>query len=84
MRIGPSSIRKRSIYIGDRKTSLSMEDEFWDSFRTIAALRRQRLSDLAEEVDTQRTHANLSSAIRLFVLAHYQAAQAAQQQAVVQ
>lgn len=35
---GPApEIRKRSIKIGTRKTSVSLEDEFWDSIIEIAA-----------------------------------------------
>ena len=35
--------------------------------------RRQTLSDLVGSIDAERKHGNLSSAVRLFVLNHYQA-----------
>ena len=63
-----SAIVKRSVVIAGHKTSVSLEDPFWKALKEIAALNRVRLCDLVASVDTQRQHANLSSAIRLFVL----------------
>ena len=68
-----SSIVKRSIVIAGHKTSVSLEDAFWRGLKDIANTRRATLSDLVASIDTQRQHGNLSSAIRLFVLNHYQA-----------
>lgn len=63
------SVVKRSIVISGHKTSMSMEDEFWEGFRAMAASRGLSLSKLAEEVDGKRTKdQNLSSAIRVAVL----------------
>jgi predicted DNA-binding ribbon-helix-helix protein len=67
-----SGVRKRSIHLGGKKTSISLEDEFWSAFREIAALRNERMVDLINAVDGQRPKGlNLSSAIRLFVLHHF-------------
>jgi predicted DNA-binding ribbon-helix-helix protein len=66
-----SSVVKRSIVIAGHKTSISLEDAFWSAFKEIADRRHVTLSDLAAAVDAERQHANLSSAIRLFVLASY-------------
>lgn len=62
---------KRSISIAEHKTSVSLEDSFWDSLRHIAVVKRMSLRELVASIDTQR-QGNLSSAIRLFVLSHYQ------------
>jgi predicted DNA-binding ribbon-helix-helix protein len=67
-----SAIVKRSIVVAGHKTSVSLEDAFWESLKDIAGARRVALSDLVGGVDTNREHGNLSSAIRLFVLGHYQ------------
>lgn len=64
-------IVKRSISIAEHKTSVSLEDSFWDSLRHIAAVKRMRLRELVALVDSQR-QGNLSSAIRVFVLSYYQ------------
>jgi predicted DNA-binding ribbon-helix-helix protein len=40
--------------------------------KEIAKARRVTLSDLIGGIDTEREHGNLSSALRLFVLDHYQ------------
>ncbi len=68
-----SLIVKRSIVLAGHKTSVSMEDAFWQALKDIAASRRMTLSDLVCGIDTKREYGNLSSAIRLFVLDHYRA-----------
>jgi predicted DNA-binding ribbon-helix-helix protein len=67
-----SPVIKRSIVIAGHKTSVSLEDAFWKGLKEIAVSRRATLSDLVASIDTGRPHGNLSSAIRLFVLDHYQ------------
>jgi|GraSoiStandDraft_1057264.scaffolds.fasta_scaffold114273_2 predicted DNA-binding ribbon-helix-helix protein len=66
-----SSVIKRSIVVQHRKTSVSLENEFWNAFREIARERDMTLSDLVASVDAERKKSNLSSAIRLFVLDVY-------------
>jgi predicted DNA-binding ribbon-helix-helix protein len=68
-----SPVIKRSIVIAGHKTSVSLEDAFWRGLKEIAIGRDKTLSDLVAEIDTDRPHGNLSSAIRLFVLDHYRA-----------
>jgi predicted DNA-binding ribbon-helix-helix protein len=63
---------KRSIVVAGHKTSVSLEDAFWKGLKDIAEGRRTTLSDLVAASDTERRQGNLSSAIRLFVLDHYQ------------
>jgi predicted DNA-binding ribbon-helix-helix protein len=63
-----SSVSKRSIVIAGHKTSVSIEEEFWKSLKEIAGERRMTLGALVGEIDANREHDNLSSAIRLFVL----------------
>jgi predicted DNA-binding ribbon-helix-helix protein len=67
-----SPVVKRSIVIAGHKTSVSLEEAFWTGLKDIAASRRMTLSDLVGAIDSDRRHGNLSSAIRLFVLDHYQ------------
>ena len=70
-----SPIVKRSIMIAGHKTSVSLEDAFWKGLTEIAIARHARLSDLVASIDSERRQqgqGNLSSAIRLFVLCHYQ------------
>jgi predicted DNA-binding ribbon-helix-helix protein len=66
-----SSVVKRSVVISGHKTSVSLEDAFWKALRKIAGGRDMTLSDLVASIDAERQHANLSSAIRLFVLEYY-------------
>jgi predicted DNA-binding ribbon-helix-helix protein len=53
--------------VGHHKTSISLEDVFWNELRAIARERKVHLSELVDEIDSGRMHSNLSSAIRLFV-----------------
>jgi predicted DNA-binding ribbon-helix-helix protein len=66
-----SPVIKRSIVIAGHKTSVSLEDAFWQGLKDIAAARDMTLSELVASIDTDRRHGNLSSGIRLFVLDHY-------------
>ena len=68
-----SPVVKRSIVIAGHKTSVSLEDAFWKGLKDIAAARATALSDLVAAINSTRRHGNLSSAIRLFVLDHFQA-----------
>jgi predicted DNA-binding ribbon-helix-helix protein len=66
-----SLVVKRSVIVKNRKTSVSVEDDFWKGLKKIADSHQQGLQHLIEEIDRDRTFANLSSAIRLFVLGFY-------------
>ena len=68
-----SPIMKRSIIASGHKTSVSLEEPFWRSAKEICKERGLTLSDLVSEIDGNRQHGNLSSAIRLFVLDYYRA-----------
>ncbi|MBM9595854.1 ribbon-helix-helix domain-containing protein [Roseitranquillus sediminis] len=64
--------RKHSLTLRGHRTSVSLEDEFWQAFREIAAQRETALNALAAEIDEARgADAGLASAIRVFVLRHY-------------
>jgi predicted DNA-binding ribbon-helix-helix protein len=67
-----SQVCKRSIVLAGHKTSISLEDPFWKGLKEIASKRRQSLSVLVGSIDAERSFGNLSSAIRMFVLSHYQ------------
>lgn len=62
---------KRSIAIAGHRTSVSLEEPFWTALKEIAAARGVTVQALAGGIDAARGPSNLSSAIRLFVLAHY-------------
>ena len=66
-----SPVVKRSIVVAGHKTSVSLEDAFWKGLKEIARVRHMTLSDLVAAVNSQRQQANLSSALRLFVLDFY-------------
>lgn len=73
-----SPVVKRSIVIAGHKTSVSLEDAFWQGLKEIANGLELTLSDLVATIDTDRHGGNLSSAIRLFVLDYYRGRASAQ------
>jgi predicted DNA-binding ribbon-helix-helix protein len=68
-----SSVVMRPVRIAGHKTSVSLEDAFWAALKAIATSGNTTVSDLVGAIDVGRQHANLSSAIRLFILDFYQA-----------
>ena len=63
---------KRSLTLRGHRTSVSLEEPFWDAFRDIAAERGLSINALAAEIDAERGLASgLASAIRVFVLDRY-------------
>jgi predicted DNA-binding ribbon-helix-helix protein len=66
-----SFVVKRSIAVDGHKTSVTLEEAFWNGLKQIASDRHLSISELVSAIDSGRVNANLSSAIRLFVLDHY-------------
>ncbi|MCK5445716.1 MAG: ribbon-helix-helix domain-containing protein [Rhodospirillaceae bacterium] len=64
-------VKKRSILINGHRTSVSLEDAFWDVLKEAARMRNISLNQLVTEIDHARTD-SLSSAIRVFALKHAQ------------
>lgn len=63
---------KRSLTLRGHRTSVSLEDAFWQAFRDIAAEKGQPINALAAKIDEGRgMDIGLASAIRVYVLKHY-------------
>lgn len=63
---------KRSLTLRGHRTSVSLEDAFWQAFREIAEEKSMAINVLAAEIDAGRgVETGLATAIRLYVLAHY-------------
>lgn len=63
-----SLVAKRSVALGGHKTSVTLEDEFWDALRSIAHRDKTTVVSLIGQINQTRNKSNLSSAIRVFVL----------------
>ncbi len=69
---------KHSLTLKGHRTSVTLEAEFWQAFRDIAAERGVGLNALAAEIDERRAaEAGLASAIRVFILDHLRASRPA-------
>ena len=66
-----SLVQKRSVTIRGHRTSFSLEQPFFDDLSAIARTRGITFAALIAEIDANRPReANLSSALRIFVLDH--------------
>ncbi|WP_363349813.1 ribbon-helix-helix domain-containing protein [Methylocystis echinoides] len=74
---GSGRVVKHSIVIAGHRTSVSLEDAFWLALKEIATDEGVSLAALVARVDASRGEANLSSALRVFVLARAMAARPA-------
>jgi predicted DNA-binding ribbon-helix-helix protein len=59
---------KRSLTLRGHRTSVSLEDIFWDQFRQIAEVDEKTINGLAAEIDAMRGDIGLASAVRVYVL----------------
>ena len=66
-----SSVIKHSIVIKGHKTSISLENPFWQALKDLAAQKNMTVSALINGIDQDRQTANLSSAVRQYVMRHY-------------
>lgn len=62
------SLKKRSLTIAGHRTSISLEKEFWDALRELAARRGLSVAALVAQIDAGRGDVNLSSALRVALL----------------
>ncbi len=58
---------KHSLTLRGHRTSVSLEDIFWDAFRQIAEEDGKTINGLAAEIDEGRGDIGLASALRVFV-----------------
>ena len=63
-------MKKRSITIDGHRTSISLEDEFWEALKHIADQEQRAIIDLTKHIDAIRT-SGLSIALRAFILNYY-------------
>jgi len=74
------SRHKRSITIARHRTSISLEDTFWQALSRLAKTDGRSVADLVSEIDrrreTSRSKTSLSAAIRLYVLERLDAREA--------
>lgn len=63
-------MKKRSLTIDGHRTSISLENEFWDGLKNIAKNTNCTLIEIIRQIDERRS-SGLSSAIRIFVLNYY-------------
>jgi len=66
-----TAVIKHSIFVNGRKTSVSLENEFWAGLHEIAESKNTNAAKLVGEIDRRRNTVNLSSAIRIYVYNYF-------------
>jgi predicted DNA-binding ribbon-helix-helix protein len=67
-----SLVVKQSVSIkGRHSSSVSLEGAFWNALKEIAVSQNISVNALVSKIDSEREAANLSSAIRVYVLGYY-------------
>src|SRR5579862_1794729 len=61
----------RSVRIGGRRTSMRLEDQFWDALRDVARRERADIGDICTRIAKRARNTNLSSAVRVAMMAYY-------------
>ena len=66
---------KRSVIMGGHKTSISLEDIFWNALRYIAKQRAMTYGEFLQEIEARKNRTdettNLSSMVRIVVAEHF-------------
>jgi predicted DNA-binding ribbon-helix-helix protein len=68
-----TAVKKHSLYFNGRKTSVSLEDAFWQGLHEIAGYKSVSVPTLVGRIARNRGTVNLSSAIRIFVFSYVRA-----------
>ena len=62
---------KRSLVINGRKTSVALEQEYWEGLAEIADSQGRSLATMIEEIGKLRLSGGLASSVRVFILRHF-------------
>lgn len=62
---------KRSFTIAGHRTSISLEEEFWEALKAIAAEEGLPVARLIARIDGGRDDGGLSSSVRVWILQYY-------------
>lgn len=63
----PTTVKKRSVVVGGHRTSISLEQAFWEALQVVASNQGKTINQMVSDIDAARS-GNLSSAIRVFIL----------------
>jgi predicted DNA-binding ribbon-helix-helix protein len=70
---------KRSFTIAGHRTSISLESEFWEALKAVAAAENVPVARLISRIDASRGPGGLSSAVRVWMLNYFREAGRARQ-----
>jgi predicted DNA-binding ribbon-helix-helix protein len=62
---------RRNVFIGDRRTSVSLEILVWESLVDVCRREEISLDEICTEVEDRRVSSSMSSSLRMFLLIYY-------------
>ncbi len=63
--------KKYSLTLAGHRTSVSMEEPFWEALKDISKHKNQSITAIVSLIDRNREDLPLSSAIRIYVLEYF-------------
>ncbi len=65
------NLKKRSFTLCGHRTSIALENEYWDALESIANQRSCSLSQVVSQIDNRRGQTPLASSLRIAILNHF-------------
>jgi predicted DNA-binding ribbon-helix-helix protein len=62
---------RKNVMIGDRRTSVSLEDQVWDGLTEICRREEVSIDTLCTEIEARRVGSSMSSALRVFLMTYF-------------
>lgn len=66
-----SSLVRKNITLGDRRTSLRLEREFWNALDDLCRREQLTVQTVCTAIEAHRTSASRTSAVRSFIMAYF-------------
>src|SRR5579863_6204932 len=69
-----STLINRNVTVAGHRTSIRLEPAMWEALNRICERERKGMNEIVTLIDRNRDQSTLTAAIRVFLLAYYQAA----------
>lgn len=66
-----SILESRNVTVGNKRTSMRLEPQMWDSLERIARTEGVTINNLCTQIDLRRGGVGLTSATRVFIICYY-------------
>ena len=63
--------KRKNVMLGDRRTSVSLEDQVWDGLTDVCRREEISIDELCTKVERLRVGSSMSSALRVFLMTYF-------------